>query len=164
MKTLVDYINENYNTEKFEFQGKFKKGMEVVMVYGDKWPLYKATNDGYKKITGDTLVEKVKVAEIEKVVSKDLGRYSGDQHTWIYVDSLRFDLYNPKSRGFDARLDLDAKANKSAKDQYILIFTKDTFKELLNKNGEFKCNNDDSYSFKLDFSKIDKKELDEVLK
>lgn len=25
MKTIVDYINENYNTEKFEFQGKFKK-------------------------------------------------------------------------------------------------------------------------------------------
>jgi len=154
MKSLTDYlVFEEYQ------KGIFKKGMKVVMVYGDAWP--KDENWG-KSINGkfNTTVEKIKVAEVEKVVSKDNGRYSGDQHTWIYVDSIRFECFRPDLFGYDAELDRYSVKNKSVKDQYIIIFTKESFKKFIEKDGLVK---DDRDTHKFDLSKIDKEELNKAL-
>ena len=75
MKGLVNVIRESL---AFPMQGVLKKGDEVTILWLDS----SALSDDPKIINTET-------AKVQKVISKDLARYRGDQHTWVYVNDIR---------------------------------------------------------------------------
>lgn len=162
MKNITEYLV----CEKFQ-KGKYTKGMKVIMCYCSDWPEESETR--MKATTYTAHIESIKTSTIEKVVSKDLGRYSGDQHTWIYIDSVRYVCLDVDSCGCDAELDTEHSKNKGNK-QCVLVFTEKSLKNILNNGGkyhtEYKFINGDvaTVDHVYDFSKVDEKELDDVLK
>lgn len=100
------HVNENF------VKGVFKKGDDVIILWTDCNPV-SADNK-------DINIEKEEPSKIEKVVSKDLGRYRGDQHTWVYVNGYRFELYDGFNEIFKGYLDSNYKKNP---DKYAIIVT-----------------------------------------
>lgn len=146
MKNIKDYLYESNNA----FAGEFKKGTEVILCTCKDWPPEMLKHSMKYQIT------KIEVAKIEK--------FSGSSKTsWIYCNSLKFECAENDLHGFDAILDEKYKDQSNL--DCIVVFKKETLKKLL-KNDGVTYSDDNGYvvTTEFDFSAIDKKELDEVLK
>lgn len=93
MKDLLTYIYEGtYAQDSIEYD-KPKKGMECYIFYTDS----KNKNN----------IIDIEKSEIQKTFAKELGRYHGDYHKWVYVNDIRFERkdwsLNGKGAGDDTR-------------------------------------------------------------
>ena len=123
MKTLKDFINESFriNEGYYPMAGTFRKGDDAVVV------IIKTKEGVDPVINPDDLWENPKAKEvikttIDKVVSKDVGRYSGDQHTWVYVTidnkPVRFELKDYFEK-YEGVIDYDYRKNPQNLDAII---------------------------------------------
>lgn len=109
---------------KFPMKGVLKKGDEVTILWLDKNPLKKDPN---------TKIVSIETAEVQKAVSKDVGRYSGDQHTWVYVNDIRYELRENFKDKFLGYLDSSYKKNP---DKYAIIATSEQAEKLKGNNNK----------------------------
>lgn len=117
MKDIKSFILEGY------VKGVFKKNDPCVIFYLEQPFSFENKN----KVT------KIENGKITKVVSKDVGRYSGDQHTWVWVDDMRFELWekNINSGYFDGKLD----KVKSKDEIYAVLLKPELADKMQNDNG-----------------------------
>lgn len=129
MKDIINYVKEAYDA--YPMKGVFKKNDDAIILLMDKPDNYE---EDYKFNIKD--VKKEIPVKIDKVVSRDVGRWSGDQHTWVYVTiddkSVRFELREwLKDDNLKGEIDLNYKQNP--KDMFGLICTPDDLKKLKKK-------------------------------
>ena len=123
MKTLIQFINEG--SLEFPMKGVLKKGDEVTILWLDTWPW---DDNKTPKIVD------VENGKVEKVVSKDVGRYSGDQHTWAYVNGIRYELRAEKK---DIYLGIfDRSYSKNPHNKFAIISTPEQADKLKGKNNK----------------------------
>lgn len=147
MKNIKDYLFEAESDS-------LEKGMKVILCSGDDWPYPGPSREYEYKFT------KVEVAEIEKVTTKS-------DYSLFYANSLRFIHNDPKYFGCDGDLDDEYAGNKDIASEYFVIaFRKETLQKLLDNNCVHKENRNNGVviTYKYDFSRIDKKDLDAALK
>ena len=83
--------------------------------------------------------------------------------SFIYCNSLRFECADKNPHGFDAILDKNYKDQSSL--DCIVVFKKETLKKLLKNDGVTYSDNDGYIvTNEFDFSKINRDELNEMLK
>jgi hypothetical protein len=121
MKDILNFISESL---EFPMKGVLKKGDEVTILWLDKNPLKKDSN---------TKIESIETAKVQKVVSKDVGRYSGDQHTWVYVNDIRYELRAEKKDQYLGFLDYNYKNNP---DKFAIIATSEQAEKLKGNNNK----------------------------
>jgi len=121
MKDISNFISESL---EFPMKGVLKKGDEVTILWLDKNPLRDDKN---------IKIESIEIAKVQKVVSKDVGRYSGDQHTWVYVNDIRYELRENFKNKFLGYLDISYKKNP---DKYAIIATSEQAEKLKGNNNK----------------------------
>ena len=99
MKKITQFISESL---EFPMKGVLKKGDEVTIIWLDAWPW-----DDNKK----PKIVDIETSKVEKVVSIDIGRYSGDQHTFVYVNGIRYELRAENKDQYLGILDYSYKKN-----------------------------------------------------
>lgn len=146
MKDIKDYLFESSNA----FAGEFRKGTDVILCTCKDWPSEMLKHNMKYQITN------VEAAKIEK--------FSGSSKTsFIYCNSLRFECADNNPHGFDAILDKNYKDQSSL--DCIVVFKKETLKKLLKNDGVTYSDNDGYIvTNEFDFSKINRDELNEMLK
>lgn len=111
--------------------GLFKKGDPVVVFFLDNW----INNDSVKKVK----VQKINFDTVDKTLSKQLGRYERDNHTWVYCNSnsdndpLRFELVDYGGDLFQGIIDQNYKKNYiGSNEEFCAVIMKpDMAKKLL---------------------------------
>jgi len=121
MKKITQFISESL---EFPMKGVLKKGDEVTILWLDNNPLKKDSN---------TKIESIETAKVQKTVSKDVGRYSGDQHTWVYVNDIRYELLPYFKDKYLGVLDSNYKKNP---DKYAIIATSEQAEKLKGNNNK----------------------------
>lgn len=122
MKDIVSFIKEG--SLEYPMKGTFKKGDEVTILWLNKHPLRDDKN---------IKIESIETAKVQKVVSKDVGRYSGDQHTWVYANDIRYELLPYHKDQYLGILDSDYKKNP---DKYAIIATSEQAEKLKGDNNK----------------------------
>lgn len=120
MKDILNFIGESL---EFPMKGVLKKGDEVTILWTVKKPLLE-----------DPKIESTETAKVQKVVSKDLGRYRGDQHTWVYVNDIRYELlpyHKNKYLGI-----FDYECSKNPRNKYAIICTAEQADKLKGAGGK----------------------------
>ena len=114
MKDIQTFIIESVDKENFPMSGLFKKGDDIVVFFLDNW----INDENIKKIK----VQKINFDTVDKVISKQLGRYDRDNHTWVYCnangdgDPLRFELVEYGKDLYQGIIDYDYKKNYKGSD------------------------------------------------
>lgn len=124
MKGLVNVIRESL---EFPMQGVLKKGDEVTILWLDSSPL-----------SEDPKIINTETAKVQKVISKDLGRYSGDQHTWAYVNDIRYELLSYMKDKFLGEFDYDC--SKNPRNKHAIICTAEQAEDLNGPGGKLNLN------------------------
>ena len=121
MKNITKFISESL---EFPMKGVLKKGDEVTILWLDKHPLRDDKN---------IKIENIETAKVQKAVSKDVGRYSGDQHTWVYVNDIRYELLPYHKDKYLGILDNNYKKNP---DKFAIIATSEQAEKLKGNNNK----------------------------
>lgn len=124
---MKDVLNFTSGSLEFPMKGVLKKGDEVTILWTDKNPLGE-----------DSKIENIETTKVQKVVSKDVGRYRGDQHTWVYVNNIRYELlpyHKDKYLGI-----FDYKYSKNPCNKYAIICTAEQAEKLKGAGGKLNIN------------------------
>lgn len=120
---MKDVLNFTSGSLEFPMKGVLKKGDEVTILWTDKNPLGE-----------DPKIENIETTKVQKVISKDVGRYRGDQHTWVYVNNIRYELlpyHKDKYLGI-----FDYEYSKNPRNKYAIICTAEQAEKLNGAGGK----------------------------
>lgn len=120
MKDIVTFLHESL---EFPMQGVLKKGDEVTILWLDNDPL-----------SEDPKIINTETAKVQKVISKDLGRYRGDQHTWAYVNDIRYELVPYIKDKYLGAFDYDC--SKNPRNKHAIICTAEQADKLNGPGGK----------------------------